>query len=180
MCSMGARKKLTSSQREFMEALHKALADRGAPVSIPQIRVRSGKSDSRVRSCLKVLIKSGWVRCVGKTKVKKFVPSMLWLEEIDADVEFDSSDTLACIGGKCQGYNCDKLAEDYWRGGYYCRDCMIGTCDETDLRQRFLDGATPKSSAGQLIDEMVPLRSSGDLSDLEMDLPGSDRKKSKK
>jgi hypothetical protein len=51
------------------------------------------------------------------------------------------------------------MAEDYWRDGYYCRDCIVGhdaVSDTRDLRERFERTISPQSPAGQLLELVWP------------------------
>jgi len=152
------QKNLTPQQRSFMKALQEAIAKWNRPVSVDQIRIQLRKSDSRVRSHIKVLIRRGYVCCVGKARVKRYVPSMLWLEEIDRDEAFDEM-ALPCVGGTCETPGCTRMAEDYWRDGYYCRKCIIGhdeLSDRQDIRRQYLERLGPSSSAGFLLEQVWP------------------------
>lgn len=155
------KKTLTPQQRAFMEALQEAISEANQPVSVGQIKIQLQKSDSRVRSHIKVLIRKGYVRCVGKARVKKYVPSMLWLEEIDVNPEYGDVQEvdLPCLGGYCMTPGCTKMAEDWWRDGYYCRDCIVGRdekSDEKDLRKQFESMIAPRSPAGMMVDMVNP------------------------
>lgn len=144
--------RLTFQQREFMRALQEALAENCQPVCVDQIRIKLKKSDSRVRSHIKVLMRAGYVCCVGRSRVKRYVPSMLWLEEID-DEEVYAAIRGACVGGICENPLCQHYAEDYYAGRYLCRDCIMGYSEEEDqrrLRQDWECGLSSKSSAGML------------------------------
>jgi hypothetical protein len=145
---------LTPPQRDFMGAFHRAIYSSKGPLSVGQIREIFKKSDSRIRSHLKALIAKGYILCVGKSKVKKYVPSMLWVEEIDNDESFDEME-LPCAGGYCETPGCNALAEDSWGSGYYCRKCIIGHDDASDLadiRASMEERCGVQSSAGQLLD----------------------------
>jgi hypothetical protein len=146
------RKGLTVHQRDFMQSLQVAIETTGGPVSVCQIRNFFKKSDSRIRSHIRLLLINGWLKCVGQTRRKKYVPSILWLQV--AGVEFDS----VYVGGKCEKNNCDNDAEDYFAGRYLCRDCIVGHDEESDmieLRERYLEEIGLHSSAGCLLEHSI-------------------------
>jgi len=170
------KKSLTPQQHLFMKALQEAIAKWNAPVSVDQIRIQLEKSDSRVRSHIKILMRRGYVCCVGKARVKRYVPSMLWLEEIDQDEAFDELE-LPCVGGGCEKPGCSKLAEDYWRDGYYCRDCIMGhdaESDALDIRRQYIMRLSPPSSAGLLLEQVWPTYNEDMLEEIvKEDMPAS-------
>jgi hypothetical protein len=59
----------------------------------------------------------------------------------------------SCIGGYCETVGCHNLAEDFYRGAYLCRTCIVGKDDKEDLRRQMLESACIHSSAGSLVDE---------------------------
>jgi len=183
---MGRRKgakSLNARQLEFMKVLHRTVADANSPASVSQIRIHFKKSDSRVRSHIKVLMRAGWIHCVGKAKEKRYVPSMLWLEEIDVHEEYDEDD-LPCVGGYCQTPGCNQMAQDFWRNGYYCRTCIVGhdlASDMRDIREQHEARISPVSSAGQLLDYVTPTFAEDLIEDVEqIRLPKSRRKRTQK
>jgi predicted transcriptional regulator len=127
---------LTDVQIEFMKALCRAIIGRKGPVSVDDIKKELGKSNSRVRSHVKALIGKGMIRCVGKSRAKKYSPSMGGLEAISYDTfedpDYDELETF-CIAGVCMTSGCGQNAEAFWRGGYYCRECIIGKNDSADM-----------------------------------------------
>jgi len=151
-------KKLTPQQYIFLQALQRAITMWNHPVSVRQIRVQLKKSDSRVRSHIKVLSEKGYVCCVGKARVKRYVPSVLWFEELD-DKSKEIERLKPWAGGYCMTSGCNQKAEDYWRDGYYCRDCIIGhdsVSDTKDLREQFLLRASAVSSAQYMLEGVLP------------------------
>ena len=148
---MPEEKKLSPRQIDFMRVLHAAFLEENKPVSVSQIRIRLQRSDSRVRTHVKILLASGYLRCVGKSRVKRYVPSILWMESFSFD-DFKKVDH-SCIGGYCETIGCRNLAEDFYKSRYLCRRCIVGVDDKEDLRRQMLEGACNKSSAGLLVDE---------------------------
>ena len=152
------KKGLTPQQFVFMTALQDVIVKTVAPASADQLRVHMKKSDSRVRSHIKVLMHRGYVCCVGKDRVKRYVPSMLWMEEGGDRVLLEHIG-LACIGGYCSTHGCKQMAEDYWRDGYYCRQCIVGhdwISDNEDIRRRYEENMTPPSAAGRVLEYVWP------------------------
>lgn len=146
---------LTRLQNVFMDALQAAINAAGTPVSVEEIRGILHKSDSRVRSHIKVLMADGYICCVGKARVKRYVPSDLYLRA--SGIEANSEHPW--MGGYCQTLSCKRKAEDYWRDGYYCRDCIVGgdsVSDTMDLRRRFEANLGVSSSAGEWLDQVWP------------------------
>jgi len=140
---------LTEQQFVFMNALQAALEECGQPVCVDQIRIKLRKSDSRVRSHIKVLMKAGYVCCVGRSRVKRYVPSMLWIEAVDSEEIYEAVKG-ACMGGICEERGCNRYAEDYYAGRYLCRDCLMGYSEEEDQVRLRIDwemGLAVKSSA---------------------------------
>ena len=138
-------------------------------VSIDEIKKELRKSDSRVRSHIKTLNRKGMIRCVGKAKVKKFSPSRDGLEamysEIFEDPKYDDLEDC-CIAGECMTSGCSRVAEDYWRDGYYCRGCIIGLDvlgDRLDIKKWHEKSWVAPSGAGQVL-EMVQPSYSDDIS----------------
>lgn len=136
---------LTIYQREFMFALQNAVNKNSGPVTINQVVYFAEKSDSRVRAHIKKLIGIDFVCCVGKTRYKKYVPSMRWLKEPGI-----CEDDCVCIGGFCQLIGCGNLSVSCWRGMYLCRDCLMGSMNKKDPygRDEYYKMLGSKSPAG--------------------------------
>lgn len=150
-------KGLTNQQREFMRVLQEVIMDAGYPASVRQIRIKLKKSDSRVRSHIKVLMSTGYVCCVGRSKVKRYVPSMLWMEDVDAKPEI--KENARCVGGYCENEGCNNKAEDTWDGRFLCRSCIVGRDeiqDRIQLREEWLSRCDISSSGGSLFEEKAP------------------------
>jgi predicted DNA-binding transcriptional regulator len=166
------KKLLTNIQKDFLVSMLYAIVEKGGPVSVEEIKGYHGKSDSRVRSHLKALSRRGLMRCVGKAKVKKYVLSDEGVDSINDRIcnnpTFDNLEGL-CIGGKCQRVGCSSEAVDFFRDGYYCRKCIIGHDDASDLmdiRMRHeMTWCTP--SMGSQLLEMVAPTFGEDLLDTE-------------
>ena len=177
---------LTPQQRVFMLALQVVILESGAPASAEQLREYMGKSDSRVRSHIKMLMGRGYVCCVGKDRVKRYVPSDLWMEDDESSPLRDGFE-LACLGGRCSTSGCTNMSEDYWRDGYYCRQCIVGhdwISDHQDIRRRYEEGMAPPSSAGRVLDYVWPTYAEDvvvDIGDvLDVDVPRRKKKRSRK
>lgn len=148
---------LTAQQYFFMKSLEEVVLRWHFPVSVDQIREQLKKSNSGVRSHLKILLKIGYICCVGKARVKRYIPSELWLTNGDSSVERLRG--IPCLGGYCMVAGCRNKAEDFWKDGYYCRDHIIGhsaISDKLDLWDRFLAGSVAPSSASQLLNQIWP------------------------
>jgi hypothetical protein len=146
-------KGLTNQQREFMLALQAVIMESSYPASVKQIRAKLEKSDSRVRSHIKMLVSAGFVCCVGRSKVKRYVPSMDWMNDPDADPEM--IDKARCIGGYCETKGCNHKAADTHKGRFLCRSCIVGNTeiqDHEQLREEWLSRCDVGSSGGMLID----------------------------
>lgn len=144
--------KLTLQQREFMKAFQSAVLRVYAPVCAEEIRRELRKSDSRVRSHLSALTELGFVCCVGRSRLKKYIPAMCWLEEEEADIGLRA---VPGIGGLCERPLCQNKAADLYDGEYLCRECLIGYSDEEDarrLRAEWESRLVLKSSGGMLLD----------------------------
>jgi hypothetical protein len=167
--AMRVSENLTDVQIEFMKALCRAIISHKGPVSVDDIKRELGKSDSRVRSHIKALIGKGMICCVGKARVKRFSPSMGGVEVISSDIfedpDYDELETF-CIAGVCMTSGCGQAAEAFWRGGYYCRKCIIGkddAADRADIRKwHELTWGTPSGAGAAL--EMVQPTYSEDIS----------------
>jgi len=154
--------RLTGVQKKFLVSVLSAIVDNGGPVSVPEIRDVHGQSESRIRSHIKTLQRGGYLCCVGKSKVKKFVPSISGLDAvfdlIYEDPRYDDLEKL-CVGGRCQRSGCNNLADDFFKDGYYCRLCIIGHNDESDMadirRSHELRWFAP-SVLGQALDMINP------------------------
>lgn len=165
------KRTLTEVQRNFLVSVLSAMVVRGGPVSVKEIRGFYGHSDSRVRSHIKSLQRGGFLCCVGKARVKKFVPSS---DGVDAvfdlirnDPRFDDLERYG-VGGKCQKPGCERLADDFFRDGYYCRRCMMGHDDDSDMRdirETHESGWYSKSILGQALDMINPTHGE-DMEDL--------------
>ena len=146
------RKRLTKQQLQFMKELQAAIEELDGPVSVMQIRIKIQRSESLVRGRIKLLLKAGYVRCINRTKQKRYVPSALWLEELDEEID------CTWIGGRCEQAGCDSEAESYWNGRYLCRNCLIGldaVGDKKDIRKWHESVSGPKS-IGALWEETAP------------------------
>lgn len=142
---------LTLSQVDFLRILQYVVERFGSPVSADQIRLVSRKSDSRVRSHLKILISSGYVACVATTRIKRYVPSALWIESIGPQ-------DVVGYKGYCSHPGCQKIAVEYMRGRYWCRDHLIGVDLITDLkemRDRWLESVGLTSNAAAILNEGI-------------------------
>jgi len=148
----GRRRGLTKKQKAFMRQLQSAIEAVDAPVSVSQIRIRTGRSDSHVRSCIKILISAGYLRCIGRTRQKRYVPSVLWLQELNDEPP------CSWIGGICETEGCPNEADDYFAGRYLCRTCIIGLDaigDRRDIRRR-AQGLWGPQSTGAMWEERAP------------------------
>ena len=129
--------KITASQRKFMLSLQRVVIEDGGPVCVSQICKSLGTTDSRVRVSLKALMSMGVVCCVGRSKVKRYVPSAAWSSDGDASAGLsgECGSGVVGYGGECSTDGCKNPAVDRFRGRYLCRDCLIGRNDEDDLLQ---------------------------------------------
>lgn len=142
----GTRGDLGVHQREFMEALQRAVEIAGGPASVPEIVAQLGKSDSRVRSHVKRLTEMGYVCRMGKAKRTRYTPSMRWLDEPGA-----REDLIRYIGGQCERHGCSNPAESYYRNQYVCRECMMGEKDDPFGRDSYYRSLSLQSAAGDLL-----------------------------
>ena len=125
---MPRSKILTKVQKEFLLSMLRAIVENEGPVSVKEIQWCHGKSDSRVRSHIKSLVSNGHIICMGKARSNKYVPTDIGIEAVEGSIVddpfFDDIDGY-CVGGECQTYGCKNPAEDFFRGSYYCRRCII-------------------------------------------------------
>ena len=135
---------ITEVQREFLFSVVKAIVRKGSSVSTVEIQESHGRSESCVRNHIGRLDEYGLIICVGKVDHHK----MFTLSQQGINIIFDllmdaaqddpvygellDGDKFG-IGGHCQSNGCQKMAEDYYRNGFYCRDCIIGCTLDDDL-----------------------------------------------
>jgi len=142
----GKNGKLNKKQQQFMQALESVIERTCSPASVFDLRAETGKSDGRIRSHLKRLIQTEYVCRIGKNRSHRYVPSILWAKRYNGKKE------LALMGGYCQTPGCENLAVEYFRGGYWCRECLIGRNDREYIRRQHEERIARKSCAGELVD----------------------------
>ena len=150
--------KLTRQQTAFMFALCDEILESGSPAIVRNLCKRIERSDSQVRNYLRILIDKGYVQCCGRKHTKLYMPSLDWADKHGYTKRFQEAG-VSSIGGQCNTDGCKNLAEDFYRDGCYCRRCIVGHDDESDMediRNRYYENMSPKSSAGDLVDCVCP------------------------
>lgn len=124
-----------------MSALEAAIRDGGGPVGIVEIRAKLNKSESRIRSHIKVLIESDYVECITRSRQKRYVPSKLWLR-------ISGGEDCSWLNWMCEEEGCSNRVVDFYAGRYLCREHIIGfneAGDSEDIRRRWLETLGPQS-----------------------------------